>query len=99
MELKGEDRRRLVEQCRNKLNQKEILADESKAVFPASEVNSNAKAILRALKHDAPVGLDALVEAIEGLDPSEIIAGLFELELGGLVRQLPGKSYIKVWAE
>jgi DNA processing protein len=99
MELKGEDRRRLVEQCRNKLNQKDILADESKSAFPASETNSNARAILKALKHDAPVGLDALMETIEGLDTSDIIAGLFELELGGLVRQLPGKSYIKVWAE
>jgi len=95
-ELKAEDRRRLVEQCRNRLNPQD---DESKNVFPASEINSNARAILRALKHDAPVGLDSLVDAIEGLDTSDIIAGLFELELGGLVRQLPGKSYIKVWAE
>jgi DNA processing protein len=95
-ELKAEDRRRLVEQCRNRLNPQD---DESKNVFPASEINSNARAILRALKHDAPAGLDSLVDAIEGLDTSDIIAGLFELELGGLVRQLPGKSYIKVWAE
>jgi DNA processing protein len=45
------------------------------------------------------VGLDALIEALGGLDTSDVIAALFELELGGLVRQLPGKSYIKVWAE
>ena len=98
-ELKAEDRRRLVDQCRNKLNQKENVTDESKPLLLASEVNSNARVILKALAHDTPVGLDALIEAIEGLDTSDIIAGLFELELGGLVRQLPGKSYIKVWAE
>jgi DNA processing protein len=98
-ELKPEDRRRLVEQCRNRLNQKEKFDDESKSTFPASDINSNGRAILKVLKHDAPVALDALIDAIEGLDTSDIIAGLFELELGGLVRQLPGKSYIKVWAE
>jgi DNA processing protein len=98
-ELKAEDRRRLVEQCRNRLNQNEKSGDESNAAFPASEVNSNARAILKVLKHDAPVGLDALIDAIEGLGASDIIAALFELELGGMVRQLPGKSYIKVWGE
>ena len=98
-ELKAEDRRRLTEQLRNRLNINEKSADESKSPFPASDINSTARVILRALKHDAPVALDSLVEAVEGLDTSEIIAALFELELNGLVRQLPGKSYIKVWAE
>ena len=98
-ELKAEDRRRLVEQCRNRLNQNEKSGDESDGAIPASEVNSNARVILKVLKHDAPVGLDALIDAIEGLSASDIIAALFELELGGMVRQLPGKSYIKVWGE
>jgi len=98
-ELKAEDRRRLVEQCRNRLNINEKSGDESKPSFPASDINSNARAILKVLKHDAPVALDALIDAVEGLDTSDIIAALFELELGGLVRQLPGKSYIKVWAD
>jgi DNA processing protein len=31
------------------------------------------------------------------MSPADIIAALFELELAGLVRQLPGKSFIKVW--
>jgi len=98
-ELKAEDRRRLVEQCRNRLNQNEKSAAESNGSFSASEIDGTARAILKALKHDAPVSLDTLIESIEGLDTSDVIAGLFELELGGLVRQLPGKSYIKVWAE
>jgi DNA processing protein len=98
-ELKAEDRRRLVEQCRNRLNLNEKIADESSGAVLASEINSHARAILKVLKHDAPVGLDALIDAVEGLDTSDVIAALFELELGGMVRQLPGKSYIKVWAE
>ena len=43
--------------------------------------------------------LDRLIEALRGCSPSEIIATLFELEMAGLVRQLPGKSFIKVWAD
>jgi DNA processing protein len=99
MELKGDDRRRLVEQCRNKLNSQEISEGESKAAFPASDLNSHGKLILKALKHDAPIGLDTLIESIEDLGTSDVIAALFELELSGMVRQLPGKSYIKVWGE
>ena len=38
------------------------------------------------------------METLAGYLASEIIAALFELELAGLVRQLPGKSFIKVWA-
>jgi DNA processing protein len=99
MELKGDDRRKLVEQCRNKLNPQEISEGESKTEFPASDLNSHGKMILKALKHDAPVNLDTLIGDLEGLSTSDVIAALFELELNGLVRQLPGKSYIKVWGE
>lgn len=98
-ELKPEDRRRLLDQCRNRLNSGEKIQDESSSPFPASEINGTVRAILKALKHDVPLGLDALIDALEGIDTSDILAGLFELELGGMVRQMPGKSYIKVWAE
>ena len=99
MELKVEDRQRLAEQLRNRLNLREKAADESKPADLASQIPGQSREILKALKHDAPVALDALIEMVEGIDASEIIAILFELELSGLVRQLPGKSYIKVWAE
>ena len=98
-ELKAEDRRMLVEQVRNRLNINETFADESKAPFPASEVQADARRILNALKHDAPVALETLIDTLEGLSFSDIVAALFELELSGMIRQLPGKSYIKVWAE
>lgn len=98
-ELKAEDRRTLLDQCRKRLNPGEKIAVESAAGIPLSDINSDARAILKLLKHDAPVGLDALIDGIEGLGPSDILAALFELELNGMVRQMPGKSYIKVWAE
>jgi DNA processing protein len=44
-----------------------------------------------------PIHIDQLIETFDTLTSSEIIAGLFELELLGLVRQLPGKNFVKVW--
>jgi DNA processing protein len=56
-----------------------------------------AKLIVKQLRPDTPTALDALLESLNGASASETIAVLFELELMGLVRQLPGKSYILVW--
>lgn len=55
------------------------------------------EAVLRELEFDKPVHLDHLIEGLEGTSSSEVIAALFELELMGRVRQLPGKQYIRVW--
>jgi DNA processing protein len=41
--------------------------------------------------------LDDLIEKMENASPSELIAALFELEMQGLVKQLPGKNFVKVW--
>ena len=48
-------------------------------------------------KVDAPIHLDDLLETLEDISPSELIAALFELEMLGLVKQLPGKNFVKVW--
>ena len=39
-----------------------------------------------------PKQLDDLIESFEGVSSSELIAALFDLEMNGLVRQLPGKQ-------
>jgi DNA processing protein len=44
-----------------------------------------------------PKQLDALVETFEAVSSSELIGALFDLEMSGLVRQLPGKNFVKVW--
>jgi DNA processing protein len=56
-----------------------------------------ARRVLARLKVDAATQLDTLVEAEEEISPSEIIAALFELEMLGLVRQQPGRNFVKVW--
>ena len=99
--------RRLVDQCRNQLNLKENTQEhqdgETSGPLASSDGNREmqrmAQKVLARLAPDAAVPLDRLIESLEGSSPSEIIATLFELEMAGLVRQLPGKSFIKVWAD
>lgn len=110
-ELKPEVRRELVAVERKRLNINENDPGETKGGGSASIMGSLAQAILKLLEPDASKGLDLLIEQvieslgesvgdhIGGASPSEIIAALFELELSGLVRQLPGKCYIRVWAD
>ena len=102
VELKADDRRRLAAQCRNRLNLKEDSGNESKEPAQSSLAygpEGASRTVLQHLKPDAPVTLDFLVETLQGSSPSEIIAALFELELAGLVRQLPGKSFIRTWID
>lgn len=102
VELKPEDRRRLVDQCRNRLNLNPNETGETSDPLQSSlnlgPVTNVARAVLAALKLDSPVGLDHLVESL-GHSSSDIIAVLFELELAGMVRQMPGKSFLRVWQD
>jgi len=97
VELKPEDRRKLADRCRNRLNLKDGESNDGGQASLTFGVDATGRTILNHLKPDAPVALDHLVESLAGTSPSEIIASLFELELAGLIRQLPGKSFIKVW--
>ena len=51
--------------------------------------------VLEHLRQDESLQLDELIDRLEGrLESPEIFAALFELELAGRVRQLPGKNYL-----
>ena len=50
------------------------------------------------LKSDEAMQWDEIIERLEPeLSFSEIFAAMFELELAGKVRQLPGKKFVKVF--
>lgn len=103
VELRPEDRLRLVQQHHKQLNLNGKQDAESEAAVPASidfgPMTELARRLLALLKPDAPLGLDALIEALPGNSASEVIAALFELEISGLIRQLPGKMFLRVWLE
>jgi DNA processing protein len=100
-ELPSESRRHLIDVGRRK-----IMAEGGGAVpgEPAnllndtnSELGGTARRVLAALQVDVAVHLDNLLEKVEDTSPSELIAALFELEMLSLVKQLPGKNFVKVW--
>jgi DNA processing protein len=105
-------RRRLIDEGRQRiLNQglgAGLLQDaETTAGVAASEGSDKevlsaphqrvARDVLAKLKPDLAIHLDALVDGMEEASPSEIIAALFELEMMGVVRQLPGRNFVKIW--
>jgi DNA processing protein len=52
--------------------------------------------VLDKLHRDVSTHLDELMESLEGqLGSAEIFTALFELELRGRVKQMPGKNYVR----
>ena len=70
--------------------------DSSASLFPDEGLPPHEKRILSLLKADEATHIDELVERLENeMSSSEIFAALFELELTGKVRQMPGKNFVK----
>jgi DNA processing protein len=54
------------------------------------------RVVLERLRRDESMQLDELIEGLEGkLGSAEIFTALFELELSGRVKQMPGKNYVR----
>ena len=100
-ELPAESRRHLIDRGRQKILAEEGASDAAEAASvskdPVSEIGAVARKLLASLQVDVAVHLDDLLEKVEDTSPSELIAALFELEMLGLVKQLPGKNFVKVW--
>ncbi|MDQ2777087.1 MAG: DNA-processing protein DprA [Acidobacteriota bacterium] len=64
---------------------------------PEPPVKALSRKLLNSLQVDVPQQLDGLLETFEGASSSELIGALFDLEMSGLIRQLPGKKFVKVW--
>ena len=72
-------------------------ASETASLFSGSEPGSDEKCILSILRADESTHIDELVERLVAkLSSSQIFAALFELELSGRIRTLPGKYYVRV---
>jgi DNA processing protein len=74
----------------------ESQASSAASLFPDDGLPPHEKLLLSLLKADEATHIDELVEKLESqMSPSEIFAALFELELTGKVRQMPGKNFVK----
>jgi len=71
-------------------------ATSSASLFPDEGLPPHEKKILSLLKADEATHIDEIVEKLENeLSSSEIFAALFELELTGKIKQMPGKNFVK----
>ena len=60
------------------------------------EASPGEKKLLSVLRQDESTHIDSIVEKLEGqLSSSEIFTVLFELEMNGKIKQMPGKNYVK----
>lgn len=101
-ELEPEVRRRLATEGRQALDMGDETIEAPQPALPAGPAGEACRAVLAALAVDSAIQLDNLLdnllESSSVYSSSEVIAALFELEMLGLVRQLPGKNFVKVWA-
>ena len=74
----------------------ESSTPENASLFPEDNTSPHERKIMRLLKPDESTHIDFIVETLEKeVSSSEIFAALFELELNGKIRQLPGKNFVK----
>lgn len=77
------------------LVQAEAPETEQRNLLAAASLNSSEKKIFDLLSTDEPKHIDDIVER-SGLNSSEVLATLFDLEMKGIIRQTPGKQFSKV---
>lgn len=102
LDLPAEVRRELISRGKQRLLF-EASSGESSEQSEASHTEGAGREITRAilgqLRVDTTILIDDLMDRLENYSSSEVIAALFELEMLGLVKQLPGKNFVKVWGE
>ena len=71
---------------------------QSSSLFAEEKLSPGEKKVLGVLKEHESTHIDEIIEKLESqLSSSEIFTVLFELELNGRVRQMPGKNYVKTF--
>jgi DNA processing protein len=77
------------------LMQAEQPEAEQRNLVLAASLNEAEKKLYEMLSADEPKHIDGIVER-SGLNSSVVLATLFDLEMKGIIRQLPGKQFSKV---
>jgi DNA processing protein len=89
----------LPTQTRLEIEEREGLASNeapAASLFREEPLPPHEALLLSVLRPDEALQIDEIMEKLEAeLSSSEIFTALFELELAGRVRQLPGKNYVK----
>jgi DNA processing protein len=66
------------------------------SLFGQPELPPHEQKVFSLIRADEAVQIDTLVEKLDGvLSSSELFSALFELELMGKIRQMPGKNFVR----
>ena len=66
------------------------------SLLPNPPLGANEAIVLEVLRQDAALQIDEILELVETqLTSAEVFTALFELELAGRIRSLPGKNYVR----
>jgi len=66
------------------------------SLLPEPPATGNEAIVLEVLRQDAALQMDEILEMLETqLTSAEVFTALFELELAGRIRSLPGKNYVR----
>jgi DNA processing protein len=89
----------LPSHIRMDLEQREGFASQAPSeasLFQESPLPPSEARVFGVLRHDEALQMDEILEKLEPeLSSSEVFTALFELELAGRIRQLPGKNYVR----
>lgn len=92
-ELPAAVKQALESECRMAASEKQ---PQSGSLFGQEKLSPAERKVLSVLKEHESTHIDEIIEKLESqLSSSEIFTALFELELNGKVRQMPGKNYVK----
>jgi DNA processing protein len=73
----------------------ESMSTEDRTLLAEKDLTPSERTLYGLLSMDQARHIDEVVE-LSGLTSSEVLAVLFDLEMRGLIRQLPGKQFLKV---
>jgi DNA processing protein len=74
----------------------ESKPEESASLLPDPVLRPQEAMVLDVLRADDSLQIDEILEILETqLTSSEVFTALFELEITGRIRQLPGKNYVR----
>ncbi|HEY1205356.1 MAG: DNA-processing protein DprA [Bryobacteraceae bacterium] len=99
VELGPEARRTLAASAQGRLVAAGVVETETAGSASTVQQTDNpiARKLLEQIKIETPTHIDELLARVEDVSSSEIVAALFELEMLGAIRQLPGRNFVKVW--
>lgn len=98
-DLPSQIRSQLEDHMQARFGRNESVNGASASLFGEQKVASlsdHERLVIQELRQDEALQLDELIERLESkMVSGEIFTALFELELGGHVKQMPGKNYVR----